>query len=397
VTPIFVAGLLSSGSTWVFNVVAGLLGADGRAVMPFFAGELQDFPEGAENADFVLIKCHAPGPGLRVYRRMTKAATIVSVRDPRDAVASLIQRFGMPFEAACRRVAASAEAAVALLGTGDPLMLRYEDGFCDQADTVGRIAAYLGLSPPNEILRAIYNDLRRDSVAEKIAALGEAGRFGQGAAWDVFDPVTHWHPGHVGDAATGKFSRVLSPDEQAEALAATADFCVVFGYETEVTAGGRRVPALVWRRHYVLGTVLRFGLDPAASRLLAEGWALPDEDHVWAIGEESALDLFLTGVPADAAALTLSLHIQPIRPPGLPGQRIFIAVNGAAVLETRAAGITRLEAAVPRAIFSTQDSMRIVLRHPDAVRPCDHWADRRDTRKLSFKLLSMEMHAVSAA
>jgi hypothetical protein len=105
----------------------------------------------------------------------------------------------------------------------------------------------------------------------------------------------------------------------------------------------------------------------------------------------------LTDVPEDAAALTLSLHIQPIRPPGLPGQRIFIAVNGAAVLETRAAGITRLEAAVPRAIFSTQDSMRIVLRHPDAVRPCDHWADRRDTRKLSFKLLSMEMQAVTAA
>jgi hypothetical protein len=397
VTSIFVAGLLSSGSTWVFNVVAGLLRAEGRSVVQFFAGELQEFPEGAEHADIALIKCHAPSQSLRVYRRMTHAATLLSVRDPRDAVASLMQRFGMPFEAACRRVAGSAEAAVALLATGDPLVLRYEDRFCDQAETVGRIAAYLGLFLPAATLQAIHDDLRREKVAEKIAALGRAGKFGEGAAWDVFDPQTHWHPGHVGDAESGKFSRLLSPDEQAEVLAATADFCRVFGYETEVTAGGRRVPALLWRRRYVLGTVLRFGLNPASVRLLAEGWAPPDEDHVWAIGEESVLDLYVTDVPEDAAALTLSLHIQPIRPPGLPGQRILVAVNGTGILETRAAGITRLEADMPRAVLGGQNSMRIVLGHPDAVRPCDHWADRRDTRKLSFKLLSMEIRAVSAA
>ena len=114
--PVLCVGLKSSASTWVFNVVVEILRASrgdisqmsrtvspGAAfepggVMSFYSDAIEAFPEGAEHAGYLVIKTHKPARSLRYLAGAGGAKVLISVREPRDAVASLMQRFDLPFE-----------------------------------------------------------------------------------------------------------------------------------------------------------------------------------------------------------------------------------------------------------------------------------------------------------
>jgi hypothetical protein len=249
--PIVCAGLFSSGSTWAFNVVAELLArtrkkdrANGRTVVQFYADRLEAFPDDAEGADVLVIKTHSPDKPLQVYRCLTHAPTILAVREPRDAVASLMRRFEFAFHDACRNVAKSATHLLALSQTGSPFMLRFEERFYDDNKTITALAAFLGLRPSPTVVRSIAWSLTRESVKRTIADLHRTGVFGVGPPPDQFDPRTHWHPGHVGDAVVGGHAEVLSIEQQIEVLTATGAYCGAFGYSVDMLAVQHdRVPA----------------------------------------------------------------------------------------------------------------------------------------------------------
>src|SRR5262249_48770190 len=136
--------------------------------------------------------------------------SLVTIREPRDAVASLLQRFHHDFKACVREVSAGAACLVTLVKSGSPHVLRYEDRFYDHPETIARWAACLGVRLSRQAVREIHEPLTPDRVQRQIGALQKAGVFGRVAGPDSFDPRTHWHPGHVGDREVGKYGKVLS-------------------------------------------------------------------------------------------------------------------------------------------------------------------------------------------
>ena len=217
------AGQKSSGSTWLYNVAIRVLKEDKRRVCAFYADNFAMIPKGAEKADVLVIKTHEPGAELLFLARFARAKVFVTVREPRDAAASLMQRFGHSFASALRDMRVIGAHMVAL--RKGAVVMHYEDGFHRSEKTVGDIARHLGVKLSAAARKRIFRALTPDAVKRAIRKVHASA-----ADPDDFDPRTHWHPGHVGDGRVGKYDAVLTPDQQKQVLAATAAYARAFGY-----------------------------------------------------------------------------------------------------------------------------------------------------------------------
>jgi hypothetical protein len=221
-------GLKSSGSTWLYNVAIRILkeAEPGKgAVRAFFADNSAMIPKGAEKVRILVIKSHEPSQAILFLTRFARGQVLVTVREPRDSVASLMQRFGHPFESALKDVREGGKHVMALARERRTLVLRYEDGFPDKERTIDEVAAFLDVKISASLRRRIFRSLTREAVQKKIKAL-HAGETDPNA----FDPTTQWHPGHVGDGRIGKFKSVLSAAQQRQIAAETKEYAKKFGY-----------------------------------------------------------------------------------------------------------------------------------------------------------------------
>jgi len=220
--------LKSSGSTWLYNVAIRILkeAEPGKgAVRAFFADNSGMIPDGAEKARVLVIKSHEPSKAILFLTRFARGQVLVTVREPRDSVASLMQRFGHPFESALKDVREGGKHVMALARERRALVLRYEDGFPDKERTIDEVAAFLGVKISASLRRRIFRSLTREAVQKKIRTL-HAGETDPNA----FDPTTQWQPGHVGDGRIGKFKSVLSAAQQRRIAAETKEYAKKFGY-----------------------------------------------------------------------------------------------------------------------------------------------------------------------
>ncbi|HVU19391.1 MAG TPA: hypothetical protein VHE09_01585 [Rhizomicrobium sp.] len=224
-------GLKSSGSTWLYNVVIQLLTEKyGGGVCAFYADNFAMFPPGTEHARVLVIKAHEPSKSLVYLSRLTRGEVFLTLREPRDAIVSLMQRFEHGFDGALKETARHAARIAELDAEEDMITYRYEDGFFDRFETVGEIAGALGIKIGKAALMRIHRNLTRDEVRKTIGGLKKSGRFGKKPNADSFDPGTHWHPGHVGDGKIGKFAGLLSPAQQKKVLSVTPAYAKRFGY-----------------------------------------------------------------------------------------------------------------------------------------------------------------------
>ena len=226
------AGMFSSGSTWVFNVVAQLLrkAHPGFRIAQTYADELGPEHEVlASNVDYLVFKTHTPSPAARLLARRGGLPIILSIRDPKDAIASLLQRFSVTFDWAFDKVVASNDALIQLMELPH-FLLRYESGFTQRDESVARIAQHLGLRLPPEALQDVFAMLTPKAVKATIADLQARNVIVGMEPASTFDPQTHWHPGHVGDRRIGKWKEALTPAQAARVSYATRDFCTAFGY-----------------------------------------------------------------------------------------------------------------------------------------------------------------------
>jgi hypothetical protein len=232
------AGLKSSGSTWLYNAVIQLMRASLRAsgtrrpVKPFYAEDLAAFPPAVRKTDCLIVKTHIPSPALRFLVRFTGGTVFISVREPRDAIASLMQRFDHGFDTCLEEVSAGAAAVLELADSGRHLLLRYESRFTQNRKSLSRIASYLGMAVDGDVLEKIRLNLTPVNVTRKIETLSRNGVFGRKPDPNRFDPLTHWHPGHVGDRRIDKYSEVLSSAQQRAILRRLHEYCRTFGYST---------------------------------------------------------------------------------------------------------------------------------------------------------------------
>ena len=290
-------GLFRSASTWAFNVTADIARMAGP-VQTLFAESGRDLAKQlAPEAGCAVVKSHVPEADLRLLARLSGAPAILTIREPLDCVASLVEQFGESFGHACADVAASTEASLALLDIISPLVLRYEAQGAREAQDVGAIAQRLAVDLGAEDAARIAERYRLDQVRAVVDALMVAGTFDDRPPRDQFDPKSHWHPGHVGLATVGRHSDVLSPAQAAVVAYATRAFRQRLGYQTLPAPG---LPS---------GASLSFAGEALAyceaGFCTSEGWGL------WTEGEAARL-AFPLAQPARSLALTLLCNLAPI-------------------------------------------------------------------------------------
>ncbi len=236
---IITAGLYGSGSTWAYNVIRLLL-QNAPSLTPVHAGfadALAELPEPEGHPGSIVIKTHCPDRAMRIFARATAAPVVMTVRDPRDAITSMMQRFGVSCAEMRDGLIASAHLLLGLAAYRPALVLRYEDGFSRSEDTVKGIAAFLGLRASAEQIARIAAALTPERVVADIAALVASGGFGATPNALAADPVTQWHPGHVGDGRVGKWREVLTEAEAAALMADCAAYCRAFRYGPDAPGG----------------------------------------------------------------------------------------------------------------------------------------------------------------
>ena len=157
-----------------------------------------------------VVKSHDLAEDTAAALSAYAAALIVTIRDPRDAVTSLMLYQRYPFAMAVDTIAKSAIFVGGFAGDPRALLLRYEDNFTDRAATIDRIAAHLGLIATLADQPQTQHDKR-------------TGNF--------FDPATQWHKHHLGRTGEiGRWRRTLSPAQAAAVDAALPDWMARFAY-----------------------------------------------------------------------------------------------------------------------------------------------------------------------
>ncbi len=233
---ILAVGVRGSASTWAFNVARELAEAalgSGR-VAACFANTPADLAAAAAGgAACVVCKTHGMA-GLARLSGQEGTRLIVTIRDPRDAVLSLIGRFGAPPPAALRGVAESCNAVLGCAARDTPV-LRYEDGFFEQAETVAQLAQHLGLQVAAAEQTRIFAAWRTASVRAFAATVPTlpAGRLVDDGATFCFDRLTQVHRTHIGDGRVGKWRDRFGPAARADLVRVFGPFLGRFGYPPE--------------------------------------------------------------------------------------------------------------------------------------------------------------------
>jgi hypothetical protein len=207
-------GMFSSASTWAFNVmreIAFSLVPD-RPVVPVFLDVDDALPGDGDGC--LIVKTH----GTVIARELGQRAEgiVVTIRDPRDAIVSLMRHNKVPFDIALRMTEVSAMTCSSFMVHPRAVVFRFEDRFFDNLGTVQRIA---GLFPGRLLLGEsgrIFDALRRDAVDAFIADLEglptALSQFhGVTGQHDTYDAVTGWHKHHAGRSGeVGGWRRHLS-------------------------------------------------------------------------------------------------------------------------------------------------------------------------------------------
>jgi hypothetical protein len=238
-------GMYGSASTWAYNVAQKIAAslAPATPVIPLFVA--RGLPDCDETSGTLVVKTHATDVARELGRRAR--AIIITIRDPRDAVASLMQHNGAPFDLALKVTEASAATCARFIAHRRAVLFKFEDRFFDDPATVERIAAMLPGALPQTESRRIFDELRRDSVDAFIANLEALPTTERSfdeltGQWDTYDEATGWHKHHAGRTAeVGRWRCELS-DRQAMIIQDNMqDLMARFGY-LPISSRPRRFP-----------------------------------------------------------------------------------------------------------------------------------------------------------
>ena len=223
----------------MFNLVREICLAEGVDFVSVHRDSKANLPWDAPGSPLIVAKSQNPMADLESYIVDSGEPAVITVRDPRDAVVSFMQRFpnslATSFEEALKAIAWSAERLVALSRLRKLPVFRYEDKFIGSVETFDRIAAMLRIIPSATYRAEILAALEPEAVKKKIGRLEAAGSIRGEAIWDR---ETHWHANHVGDGKVGKFRDNLSVAQENEILRQTREYCDHFGYDMTASSRG---------------------------------------------------------------------------------------------------------------------------------------------------------------
>jgi hypothetical protein len=223
-------GMQSSGSTWLYNIVREILAASGVHHVAYRAENYENFldPRAAE-ADNAVLRAHNVDSGLLRILKLADVKAVLSFRDPRDAIASFMQRFqpyGAKFPRICNDVARNLASVLSASQHFDHLSFFYEDGFTDDPGSVRRLAGFLGYELHEDQILAIFDKYRAETVKAFTAAIDTLpeDRLFVDEASNAMDRVTSFHRTHISDMRVGKWRDVFDQETQAALTEAFGDY-----------------------------------------------------------------------------------------------------------------------------------------------------------------------------
>jgi hypothetical protein len=222
-------GLHGSASTWVFNVARELM-ADVPGLLHGYADKVQQVPGDALNgAAPVVLKSHSGSEELDRWLLDVGATVLLSVRDPRDASISLVQRFRNPLAVSAAAVKRDCAWVARWLDRGCPIF-RYEERFFEQPGSVDQVAGLVAAQSSPETRAAIFARYGTEAVRKTAASLvqQDPATLRQIGPFRM-DRVSQILETHIGDGRSGKW-RGLPPAVQAELTLVFAPFLARFGY-----------------------------------------------------------------------------------------------------------------------------------------------------------------------
>jgi hypothetical protein len=212
---IWCLGLYASASTWVFNAVRLLHEAAKVPAKTYFFSSAANLA--VLDAPLThIVKSHEISDPATVDALGQRAGNIlITIRDPRDAVASMMRYQGHEFGKALGLVEQTLRLCVRFAPDPRAKILAYESRFAENPETIALLAGHLGL-PENP---QIFLLLRRENVEKYIAQMpAMPGILQDRASADRLDPRTHWHTHHAGRTGEiGRWQRELTL-EQARAV-----------------------------------------------------------------------------------------------------------------------------------------------------------------------------------
>jgi hypothetical protein len=234
------AGMYASGSTWAYNVmreIVAVLHPD-RPVIGRFVNTLADLA-GIDDDASQVVKSHDLAEDVAVALSGRADHLVVTIRDPRDAVTSLMLYQRYPFAMALDTIAKSAEFVGGFAADKRTLLLRYEDGYPDDPTTPARLARSFGAELPATQAQAIFANSRRAAIEQTIKDLATLpGAQHDPRSGDIFDPQTQWHKHHAGRTGeVGRWRRLLLPGQITAVEQKLADWMARFGYHRAPLAG----------------------------------------------------------------------------------------------------------------------------------------------------------------
>jgi hypothetical protein len=224
------AGMVGSGSTFLYNVIREILETDSSLrTLATYSDEWN--PAFAGNCHLV-IKSHWGIRALFPLAERGLLLPIVSVRHPGDAVCSDRERFGFAFDFALHRVALSLKFCGLLRRLPDTLLLRYEDRFASSPRTAPVIADLLGVRMEADALTEVarkYGAAATRNYAAGLTMLPNLMRSADNPG-DVWCPKTQIHRGHIGKMTVGRW-RDLPADERRQIDDLCGEEAASFGYD----------------------------------------------------------------------------------------------------------------------------------------------------------------------
>lgn len=241
VKPIVCSGLKRSASTWSYHVCRQLLA---RTIDPkkalLSAGYVEDtdaslraFSERRaqrRRPEVAVLKSHEIGPLTMAAIARGKVRNVYTLRDPRDALASLVRfwppRKEEPFEAYIRNFQRWLIQGEAMMRSAATLVVRYEDMVADPCSQIEAIARHLKLPARAPLIEAVDAETSSERMQERVAHIEEQATFAEAA----FDPDSQLHRRHLDSGEVGRWRHEFSAQQRRQAIIAFLPWLVGMGY-----------------------------------------------------------------------------------------------------------------------------------------------------------------------
>jgi hypothetical protein len=222
---IWCLGMYASASTWIFNVVREIFLTKGEANLSVqFVCDRVDLDKIYQNNMVHIIKSHEISKEAVLLMIAGRADNIlITLREPHDATASMMEYRRYDFHRALDLVAASSNLCSMYMKDRRSNLFHYDTRFFDHPETVWSVAKLLGIAISETAARDIFDRLSRSAVEKFIERLPRLrGVLQDRVSGDFLDPQTQWHTHHHG--RTGESGRWRNSLSVAEANEVTARF-----------------------------------------------------------------------------------------------------------------------------------------------------------------------------